>query len=108
MDERIEYCCSNCGSDRLGAIQRGIDNWLVAQCFNCGPTVSGIPDEDGTEKTHRKREKAIQAAQRKPIGSKKAIHSPLRPVVERSQYRPRVKPVAADPMSLWDDGTTGV
>jgi hypothetical protein len=94
--------CSNCGSDRLGAIQRGIDNWPVAQCFNCGPTTAFIPEDDGTWKGRRKRENAIRSASRKPIGSKKAIHTVLRPLVERSEYRPKVKPVEAPMLGMFE------
>lgn len=91
------YVCSNCGSDRLGVIQRGIDNWLVAQCYECGPKTSVIPEEAGA-----KRDKAIASAARKRLGSKKAIHTVLRPVVPRDQYRPREKPVEAPTMGLFD------
>lgn len=94
--------CSNCGSDRLGATQRGIDNWPVARCFECGPKISSIPEDDGTEKTRRKRENSIAIANKKAIGSKKAIHTVLRPLVERSQYRPRVKPEEAPMLGMFD------
>jgi hypothetical protein len=93
------FVCAGCGSTRIGAIQRGIDNWPVAQCYNCGPsTTSGIPEEPG-----EKRDKALNRAATKPIGSKKAIHAVLRPVVEASQYKPRVKPVEAKPMGMFGD-----
>lgn len=94
--------CSRCGSDRIGAIQKGIDNWPVARCFNCGPSTSAIPDDDGTWKGRRKRENAIRQAARAPIGSKKAIHTVLRPVVERSQYRPKPKLEDAPTMGMFD------
>jgi len=99
----VDPVCSNCGSDRLGVIQRGIDNWPVAQCFGCGPRTTLIPEDDGTEKMRLKRKKAIRSAGRKPIGSKKAIHTVLRPLVERSQYQPKAPPVDATPESLWGD-----
>ncbi len=78
-------------------IQRGIDNWLVAQCFNCGPKASLIPEEEGP-----KRDRAIAAANRKAIGSKKAIHTVLRPVVLRVKYKPRVKPDEAPTVGMFD------
>ena len=89
--------CSNCGSDRLGAIQHGIGGLPIAFCHDCSPKATLIPDEPG-----RKRDKALHAAATKPIGSKRAIHSVLRPVVERSQYRPKAKPVEAPTMGLFD------
>jgi hypothetical protein len=98
----IDPVCSNCGSDRLGAVQRGIDNWPVAQCYNCGPKAAVIPEEDGTEKTNHKRTKAIASAAKKPIGSKKAIHTVLRPLVERTDYRPKVKSTEAKPLAMWE------
>ena len=94
----IDAVCSNCGSDRLGAIQRGIDNWPVAQCFDCGPRASVIPEEEGPKRT-----KAIQAAAKRPIGSKKAIHTVLRPVVERSAYRPGSSRPITQTVSMWDE-----
>lgn len=90
--------CSNCGSDRIGAIQRGIDNWLVAQCFNCGPSTSVIPETEGPKRT-----KAIETAAKRSIGSKKAIHTVLRPVIERSAYRPKVRPIEAESVSMFDE-----
>lgn len=95
--ERTNLVCSNCGSDRIGAIQRGIDNWPVAQCHNCGPSTTLIPEAPG-----QKRTKALNAAARKPVGSKKAIHTVLRPLVERSQYRPRAKVEDAPSLGMFD------
>lgn len=97
MTEWHDYVCSNCGSDRIGAIQKGVDNWPVAQCHNCGPKNSLIPQEEGP-----KRDKALHALAVRPIGSKKAIHAVLRPLVERSQYRPRVRREAAPTVGMFD------
>ncbi len=94
---RSDLVCANCGSDRLGAIQRGIDNRLVAQCHDCGPKTSAIPDDDGTDK----REKAINRAAR-DRKSQKAIHSALRPVVPRAEYRPKAKPQDAPSIGMFD------
>jgi hypothetical protein len=70
----------------------------VAQCYECGPKPGGIPDEPGT-----KRDKAIRQAQLKAgIGSRKAIHTVLRPVVEASKYRPPTKPEAAPTLGMFD------
>ena len=88
--------CSNCGSDRLGAIQRGIDNWPVAQCFDCGPKATLIPENEGP-----KRQRAINTAAKKK-SSRKAIHTVLRPLVERSEYHPRVDPEVAQTVGMFD------
>lgn len=98
MERPADPCCSNCGSGRIGAIQRGIDNWPVAQCFDCGPRTGVIPDEEGP-----KREKAIKSAATRSTGSKKAIHTVLRPVVERSAYRPKAKPTEAPMLGMFDE-----
>ncbi len=95
----MSLVCGSCGSDRIGAVQRGIDNWPVAQRYDCGPKSGGIPEEPG-----EKRDKAIKAAQLKAgFGSRKAIHTVLRPVVEASQYRPKAKPVEAKPIGMFGD-----
>lgn len=91
-----EWVCSNCGSDRIGTVQHGIDNWPVAQCFDCGPKVGVIPDEPG-----QKRDKAINRAMNERH-SKKAIHTVLRPLVERAQYRPKAKPEVAVSVGMFD------
>lgn len=95
--EWVDYVCSNCGSDRIGQVQRGIDNLPIAQCHDCGPKTTLIPEDEGP-----KRDKAINAAAKKPIGSKKAIHAILRPLVERSKYKPKVKPTAAPTLGMFD------
>lgn len=93
-----EYVCSNCGSDRIGPVQRGIDNWPVAQCHECGPKTTLIPEAEGA-----KRDKALRSAAVKPIGSKKAIHAVLRPVVLRTEYRPKTKVEEAPTMGMFGD-----
>lgn len=102
MSEWVDYVCSNCGSERIGQVQRGIDNWPMARCFDCGPKTSAIPEDDGTEKTNHKRAKAIASANKRAIGSKKAIHTVLRPLVERAAYRPKQKPVEAPMLGMFD------
>lgn len=93
--------CAYCGSTRIGVIQMGIDNWPVAQCFECGPKVAIVPESDGTEKNALKRAKAINRhASRRT--SKKAIHTVLRPVVPADEYRPRAKPEAAPAIGMFD------
>ena len=100
-----QLVCSNCGSPRISptSIQRGIGGGLIGLCHDCSPKKTIMPSEtDASPKAVAKRSRILheQATQK--------YRTVLTPLVERSQYRPRVKPVPADPMSLWDDTTTGV
>lgn len=90
--------CSNCGSDRIGSVQKGIGGLPIGFCHDCSPKATLIPEEPGA-----KRDKAIETANKRAIGSKKAIHSVLRPLVERSQYRPKAKAVEAPMLGMFDD-----
>ena len=98
LDSYVRFVCSNCGSDRIGSVQRGIGGLPIGFCHDCSPKASVIPSERG-----EKRDRAIETANKRAIGSKKAIHTVLRPLVERSQYRPRVKPVEARPIGMFGD-----
>lgn len=96
VPSEADYVCALCGSGRLGVLQRGIDNWFVAQCYACGPKTPIIPEGGG-----EKRQQAINTAARKRV-SRRAIHSILRPVVLRSEYRPPATRKTAPTVGMFD------
>lgn len=98
-----DLVCSACGSDHVGSVQRGIDNFWLGLCYECAPPIPKQPDEDDRSAKAEKTRRSIVA--KTQVGR---YRTKLTPLVLRSEYRPRVKPKPAMPASLWDDDLTGV
>jgi hypothetical protein len=95
----IDYVCAHCGSDNISpsSIGRGIDNRPLGFCHDCAEKVPKMPSaSDHSEKAERQRKAIIR---RTTVGT---YRTRLTPLVERDQFQPRRKPVAARPLPLWD------
>lgn len=95
------YVCSNCGSPSISpsSVQRGIGGvHYLGLCYDCIPQIPRMPlDEDHSARA----EKARRSIARKTVLG--TYRTKLTPLVRADQYRPREKPVAATPLSLFGD-----
>lgn len=96
-----ELVCSNCGSPAISrdTIQRGIGGTLLlGLCLTCSPRIPVLPDRDDHSAKAEKTRRSIMT--KTQVGT---YRTKLTPLVRAEDYRPRAKPVAAMPASLWSD-----